>query len=192
MKKFILLALLGFMTATAQETDSGTALLTRSNEVRIDLLSLVASSKFNLTYERFLSERWSSGLALGYSASQKLDDDFDSGHRNNLPKYEVNPFVRYKLSESLRRYYFAEVFTSINGGDFKEIVRRELSADSFYYTTEKSAYSDIGVGAGLGYKMYLQDRFAVELIVAFGTNLLDKDKSPDTLSRVGLSFGYRF
>lgn len=195
MRKFLLMALLLSAFAQAQDStavNSGAEILARRNEVRTDLLSTVMSSKFNLTYERFFSEDWSAGVTGGITSSKNLDDDFDAGYRNSLPKYEINPFVRYKLSQSIRRFYFAEVFLSANGGDFKEIVRLTDELGNGYYVTEKSTYSDFGVGAGLGYKMYLQDKIAIELLVAFGTNLFDKDKSPDTISRVGLSVGYRF
>ncbi len=196
MKKCFLLMLMAAGVSYAQDTlrvaEPGTELLSRRNEVRTDLLSTVMSSQFNLTYERFLSNDWSVGLTGAIISNRYLDDDFDAGYRNSLPKYEINPFVRYKLSESIRRFYFAEVFASANGGDFKEIVRQTDEAGNGYYVTEKSQYSDIGIGAGLGYKMYLQEKFAIELLVAFGTNLFDRDRSPDTISRVGLSVGYRF
>jgi len=99
--------------------------------------------------------------------------------------------VRYNLSKSLSSFYFAEVFISVNGGDFKKIERRNNGVND-YFVTEKSAYSDFGIGAGLGYKLYIKDQFGIEFMVGFGTNLFDKDKSPDTISRVGLSLGYRF
>ncbi len=196
MKKLFLSMLFAAGIAHAQDSTQvaqpGAEILARRNEIRTDLLSTVMSSKFNLTYERFFSEHWSAGVTAGITSSKNLDDDFDAGYRNTLPKYEINPFVRYKLSESIRRFYFAEVFASANGGDFKEIVRLTDEAGNGYYATEKSTYSDFGIGAGLGYKMYLQDKIAIELLVAFGTNLFDRDRSPDTISRVGLSVGYRF
>lgn len=191
MKKLLLLTLFCANALFAQETDTS-ALSGRRNEVRVDVLSIVAASKFNVSYERFLGERFSVGLALGYSDNKKINDDFDNGYRNTVPKYEVLPYMRYKLSESVLRYYFAEVFLSANGGDFKEIVRRVNDAGSGYYQVEKSTYSDFGVGAGAGYKMYFKEKIAVELLVGIGTNLVDRDKSPDTISRVGLSVGYRF
>ena len=61
-----------------------------------------------------------------------------------------------------------------------------------YYTTQKSKYTDFGLGGSLGYKMYFHKSIALEFIVGFGSNLTNRDKSPDVISRVGLNLGYRF
>ena len=75
--------------------------------------------------------------------------------------------------------------------DYKETVRIVDGANA-YYENQKSTYFDLALGGGLGYKMYFKDKFAVEFLIGFGRNLIDTDKSPDVLSRVGLNFGYRF
>lgn len=189
MKKLLLLALFSVGIAHAQEEEK---MLDGRHEVRVDLLSLALKSEVNLTYEHFLNADWSVGVYGGFASGDHLEDDFDSGNRNNLPKYQVNPFVRYNLSKGQKSFYFAEVFLSANGGDFKETVRKIDGNGNGYYVNEKSTYSDFGAGAGLGYKLYIKEKFAVELNVGFGANLFNTDKSPDVLSRVGLSFGYRF
>ncbi|MFT3796314.1 DUF3575 domain-containing protein [Flavobacterium sp.] len=189
MKKIIFIALLCAQLGHAQDSPSGLA--GKHNEVRVDLLSLVALSKYNLSYERYLGEDWSLGLSVNYANNKRVNDDFDEGNRNTIPKYEITPFVRYKLSKSLSRFYFAEVFASANGGDFREITRFNEN-NVGYYDIEKSDYFDVAIGAGAGYKMYIKEQFAIELLVGFGVNTIDTDKSPDVFSRVGLSFGYRF
>ena len=192
MKKLIFILLLGCQFMNAQDTIPKSKLLHRKNEVRVDVLSMLAFSKLNITYERFLNNSFSVGVT-GHSAnSGKVNDDFDSGNRNTIPTYEVIPFVRYNLSKGIRSFYFAEVFVDANGGDFRETVRQTDEDGNGYYAIQKTKYSDVGVGAGLGYKLYIKDRIGIELEVGFGTNLIDKDKSPDYLSRVGLSVGYRF
>ncbi|HLF52813.1 DUF3575 domain-containing protein [Flavobacterium sp.] len=187
MKKFFFIALLSFQFMNAQDSTS-----IRKNEVRFDVLSLIASSKFNISYERFLNDRFSAGLSTSYANSKKINDDFDEGYRNTMPKYEITPFVRYNLSKGISSFYFAEVFMSANGGDFKESVRLVDENNNGYYVNQKSDYFDLALGGGLGYKMYFKQKFAVEVLVGFGRNLINTDKSPDVLSRVGLNFGYRF
>lgn len=195
MKKLCWLMLAIAPVAFAQETpqtpDTPSALASRRNEVRVDLVSLIALSKYNLTYERYFDSKFSVGASFNYANSNKVTEDFDQGNRDNAPKYEITPFVRYRFSESLARFYFAELFVSANGGDFREIVRK-TDGSVGYYEIEKSTYSDVAIGGGLGYKMYIKERVAIELLVGFGANTMNTDKSPDVFSRVGLSVGYRF
>jgi hypothetical protein len=192
MKKLLFIALLSMQFIHAQKEADSTAILNRKNEVRVDLLSLATDGRLNLTYERFLNKDFSLGITFGMADNDQVNEDFDKGYRNTVPKYDITPFVRYNLSKGQRSFYFAEVFASANGGDFKETVRRTDEVGNAYYVNEKSDYTDFAIGAGLGYKLYFSQKFAVELMVGFGTNLFNKEKSPDTVSRVGVSFGYRF
>lgn len=187
MKKFIFIALFSTLFMNAQDSTS-----IKKNEIRFDALSLITSTKFNVSYERFLNNRFSAGLSTSYANSKKINDDFDEGYRNTIPKYEITPFLRYNLSKGISSFYFAEVFMSANGGDFKETIRLVDENNNGYYVNQKSTYSDLALGGGLGYKMYFKKRFAVEFLVGFGRNLINTDKSPDVISRVGLNFGYRF
>lgn len=184
--------LLSCQFATAQDTIPKSALLQKKNEVRVDVLA-TAFSRFNFTYERFLNKNFSVGLTSVFSNSKSANDDFDEGTINSFTKYEFIPFVRYNLSKSQRSFYFAELFADINGGDFREIVLvNDSSTGSSYYTIDKSTYTDIALGASVGYKYYIKDQIGIEFLVGFGSNMLNKDKSPDIISRVGLSVGYRF
>lgn len=188
MKKLFCLLLLLPLTLLAQEN---TVLANKKNEFRVDVLSALVYTKASLSYERFFGKDFSTGFNVNFSNSNKLNEDFDNGYRNNVPKFEFNPYLRYALSKSKSRYYFAEVFGSYNGGDYKEIILlTENNID--YYTTRKSKYTDFGLGGSLGYKMYFKDSIALEFIIGFGSNLTNKDKSPDVISRVGLNLGYRF
>ena len=180
MKKIFCLFLLFSLASQAQEN---TVLAAKKNEFRVDVLSAIIYTKASLSYERFFGKDFSTGFNVNFSNSNKLNEDFDNGYRNNL---------RYALSKSKSRYYFAEVFGSYNGGDFKEIIRISGMALPDYYTTKKSKYTDFGIGASLGYKMYFHDSIALEFIIGFGQNLTNRDKSPDVISRVGLNLGYRF
>lgn len=189
MKKLLFLFLLFSINSQAQESGG---LAAKKNEFRFDVLSLLTSSKISVSYERFFANSWSVGFNTNFSNSKKLNDDFDNGYRNNVPKFEFNPYIRYALSKSKSRYYFAEIFGSYNGGDFKEIVRLVDANNIAYYTTLKSKYTDIGLGGSLGYKMYFNEKIALEFIVGFGKNLTNIDKSPDVITRVGLNLGYRF
>ena len=188
MKKIVALFFLGTLLTTAQES----SISTKKNEFRVDVLSAVAYGKMSVSYEYFFEKDFSVGINANFSNNSKIQNEFDNGFRNNLPKYEFNPYVRYALSKSKKSYYFAEVFASTNGGDYKEIVRAVDGSGNGYYTVEKSKYSDYGLGGSLGYKMYFKQSWALEFLVGFGKNLTNTVKSPDVISRVGINLGYRF
>lgn len=187
MKKIIITLLLATSLVNAQES----SISYKKNEFRIDVLSAILSSKLSVSYERFLENDFSVGINMNYADSKKLTRDFEEGNTSNLGKYEINPYVRYALSKGKASYYFAEVFASYNSGDYKEIVREENSGTAIY-TTKISNYTDIGAGGSLGYKMYFNESIALELLVGFGYNFINTDKSPDKISRVGINLGYRF
>lgn len=189
MKKIFLFCLLISLTVNAQDK----SLLTdKKNEIRIDLLSIITTGKFGISYERFLKNDFSVGINANFLNSSNTQSRFDAGFRNNLPAYEINPYVRYALSKSKKSYYFAEIFTSVNGGDFKEIIRTENSDNTGSYQVLKSTYSDFGIGGSLGYKMYVKEKIAIEFLVGYGYNLFNTEKSPDRIARVGINLGYRF
>lgn len=188
MKNFIITALFVTSILSAQES----SLENKKNELRVDAVAAIVSKKISVSYERFLGKNFSTGINLAFSNNNKVKQDFEEGHTNNNPKFEINPYFRYALSKSASSYYFAELFTSYNGGDFKEIIRLNNPASNGFYTTKISNYSDFAVGGSVGYKMYFNEKIAAEILVGYGYNLTNTDKSPDKISRVGINFGYRF
>lgn len=186
MKKIILILLFFSSFINAQDST-----LIKKNEIRLDVLSLITSSKFNLSYERYLNKKISLGISTSYSNSDKTNNDFDSGYISTIAKYELNPFLRYNFANKLTRFYFAELFLSANGGDFKETIRI-VDLPYAYYKNQKSSYFDLAIGGSLGYKMYFKKKVVVEFLVGFGKNLVNRNISPDVISRVGLNLGYRF
>jgi hypothetical protein len=191
MKKLLLLFLLSFQFMQAQDSIPKSTLYNKKNEIRVDVLA-TALTRLNITYERFLDKKYSIGISCIYSNNKKLRDDFDAGNINNFTKYEVIPFVRYNLSQGQRSFYFAEIFADINGGDFREIVLSTDASDNNYYAVEKSNFTDVAMGAAVGYKYYIKNQFGIEFLVGFGSNLFNKTKSLDIVSRVGLGVSYRF
>ncbi len=188
MKKIIILFLFTTLYVNAQES----SISAKKNEFRVDVFSAIAFGRISVSYERFIGKNFSVNLNTNFSNSNKIQNEFDGGSRNNLSKYEFNPSIRYALSKGKSSYYFAEIFASANGGDYKEIIRAIDENGNGYYTTQVSKYTDFALGGGLGYKMYFKRAYAVELLVGFGKNLTNTIKSPDIISRVGINLGYRF
>lgn len=187
----IIIGALFWLSSSSAQSNSNSGIAFKKNEFRIDVLQAIAYGKIGLSYERFFERNFSVGVNANFSNSHKIEADFNNGFRNNIPRYEFNPYLRYALSKSKSRFYFAEVFGSVNGGDFKEIVRESTNGVG-YYTIKQTQYTDFAMGGSLGYKMYFKEAFAVEFLVGFGSNLTNKAKSPDVISRVEFNFGYRF
>jgi len=190
MKKWIFLALIAFQFSNAQE--SASIIASKKNEVKFDVLSAIAFGKYHVSYERFLNKDFSVGISGGIQDSKNQKEDFDKGYDRSLPKYEINPFVRYALSKSAKNFYFVEAFLSANGGKYREIKRFDDSAANGYYATQEDNYTDLAIGGAIGYKLYMKEKFGLELIVGAGKNLFNTDKSPEVIPHVGLNFGYRF
>jgi hypothetical protein len=188
MKKIYWLILIVCTTSFAQET----SLEQKKSEVRVDFLNLLIAKKYSFSYEHFLKNDISVGLSTVLSDNSHFKENFESGYRNNLTKLEINPYVRYALSKIKTRYYFVEAFVSYNKGDFKEVVLHSDTNTTSYYDFKITSYSDVAVGAGLGFKQYIKESFAIEVLISGGRNLIDTKKSQDYISRVGINLGYRF
>lgn len=190
MKKWLFMALIAFQFSNAQE--SSNIFASKQNEVKFDVLSAIAFSKIHISYEHFLNKDFSVGISGGFQDSKNAKEDFDKGYDRTLPKYEVTPFVRYSLSHGQKSFYFAEVFVSANGGKYRELQRFVDDAGNGYYDTFEDNYTDVAIGGAVGYKLYIQEKFGIELFLGAGKNLFNTDKSPEVVPRVGLNFGYRF
>jgi hypothetical protein len=189
MKKLLIVCLLGFQFAQSQNT---TSVFQGDNEVRLDVLSLITSSKIQVSYERFLNSSFSVGVSGAVYVSQSDKDDFNQGFDRTLPETEITPFVRYTLPSSATRFYFVEVFTAYNSGKFRELQRFVDDSNNGYYTSRENNYNDVALGGAIGYKMYFKEKISLDLHVGIGKNLFQQGNSPDLISRVGANIGYRF
>ncbi len=186
MNKYFLLFLICF-SAAAQDQPA-----MKHHEIRTNVLGTISQGNYNLSIEKQTAGSFSYGLGGSITQSSSQKDAYETGNKSNLPVWDITPFVRYKLSKSLRSYYFAEAFSSLNHGKYKDIIRNTDAANNAVYIVEKGKYTSLALGGSLGYKFVIKQVFVLEFLVGFGSNLLDTKKSPDVVSRVGLSIGYQF
>ncbi|UPQ79086.1 DUF3575 domain-containing protein [Flavobacterium azooxidireducens] len=189
MKKFIFIFLIFTQISFAQENNSSDL---GKNEIKFDVVSLVALGKIHVSYERFISNDFSVGLSGNFNQSKSREDDFENGKNRTLEEYQIIPFVRYSLSKSQIRYYFVEVFVSANQGKYRELERLLDQNNNAYYQAVQKEYSDFAVGAAVGHKFYIKEKFGIDIFVGMGKNLFSSGESPDIISRVGVNLGYRF
>ncbi|MBU3682357.1 MAG: DUF3575 domain-containing protein [Flavobacterium sp.] len=160
-------------------------------EIRTNVLSAISQGGYNLSIEKKTSTAFSYGISLTKTSSPSLESKYENGNKSHLSNWDLTPFVRYKFSDSNRSFYFAEAFTALNQGKYKTIIRN-TSAEYAVYQIEKGNYLDLALGGSMGYHILIKNNWTAEFLVGFGSNLLQRTKSPDVVSRVGLSIGYQF
>lgn len=185
--RFLLVLLFTSISFNAQELDGlKNPILNRKNELRIDFGKIILNSRLQLTYEYFIKNRLSVGVSAMFINGQEKTYNSFQGER----KYQIDPFVRYSFSNNRRSLFYAEFFSSINGGSNDKIAR--LNNGKYgYYDKIEYYYSDVAIGSSIGYKVYIAHRFPINLNLGLGFNLFN-NSSPAVLSRVGISTGYRF
>ncbi len=189
MKKIVFIFFVFVQAAFAQENN---VFNLGKNEIKLDVVSLVALGKIHVSYERFLGDDFSVGISGNFNQSKSREEDFESGKNRTLEDYQLIPFVRYSLSKSQIRYYFVEVFVSANQGKYRELERLSDPDNNGYYQAVQKEYSDVAVGAAVGHKFYIKEKLGVDIFVGMGKNLFSSGESPDIISRVGVNLGYRF
>lgn len=181
-----LLLLFFCFSATAQDSIPQPAY-----EIRTNVLTAVSQGGYNLSLEKKTNSAFSYGISLTKTWSPSRENSYKTGNKSHLPEWDITPFVRYKLSNNNRSYYFTEAFAAVNQGKYKTIVRNS-AAQYAVYLVEKGSYTDLAFGGSMGYHILIKQRWTAEFLVGFGSNVLDRTKSPDVVSRVGLSIGYQF
>lgn len=184
---------LGAFAQTNETTATDTIvspILAKQNEVKVDVLNLIAFGKLGVSYERFLNKNVSVGVTGIVFNKKSKTDDFLTDDTRTLIDYQVIPYVRYAMSKSATNLYYLEGFVNVNGGEFKELTTlNNGSAD--YVVVTKNDYNDVAIGGSIGYKLYFKESFLLDLTVGIGKNLFNED-SPSTVARLGINLGYRF
>lgn len=193
MKKISLLFCFFLALGSYAQTNSDSLvspIVAKKNEVKIDGLNLISNGRLGISYERFLNSNFSVGITGMFLNKSSKEDKFATDDTRTLIDYQVIPYVRYALSKSAVNLYYVEAFTSINGGQFKELVKLNNGAADYVVTSVKD-YNDVAIGASVGYKFYIKESFVVDVTIGMGKNLLHAD-SPKNISRLGINLGYRF
>ncbi|WP_445713831.1 hypothetical protein [Flavobacterium sp.] len=165
-------------------------ILAKKNEVKLDVLNLISNGRLGITYERFLNNDFSVGITGMFLNKSSKKDNFLTDNTRTLIDYQIIPYVRYALSKSAVNLYYLEAFTSINGGQYKELVTLNNGVADYVVTSVKD-YNDLAIGASAGYKFYIKESFVVDITIGMGKNLFHAE-SPKDISRLGINLGYRF
>jgi hypothetical protein len=197
MKKIslILLALLS-LSSYAQSNENTSAdtivspILSKKNEIKVDVLNLAAFGKLGISYEYFIDKDFSIGITGMFLNKKSKTDDFLTDDTRTLIDYQLIEYVRYALSKSATNLYYIEGFVNVNGGEYKELTTLNNGTADYVLVTRNN-YNDVALGGAVGYKLYFKESFVLDLTVGIGKNLF-QENSPSTVTRLGINLGYRF
>lgn len=197
MKK-ISLILLAFISLSsyAQSNENTSAdtivspILSKKNEIKVDVLNLAAFGKLGISYEYFIDKDFSVGITGMFFNKKSKTDDFLTYDTRTLIDYQLIEYVRYALSKSATNLYYIEGFVNVNGGEYKELTTRNNGTADYVLVTRNN-YNDVAIGGAVGYKLYFKEGFVLDLTVGIGKNLF-QENSPSTVTRLGINLGYRF
>lgn len=168
-----------------------------TNEIKLDLIDLIAYPAFDITYEKIKNPYNSIGASLFINFSSEQNSDW-------VDKFSLTPYYRFYFFNK-KDYggagFFAEVFSKFSSG------RTEYN---IYYEDQPSGFSrweseiinqfDIALGASIGQKWVNKMGWTFEVNFGVGrfiTNNQNEDYNgyysrPEATVKGGLSIGKRF
>lgn len=150
----------------------------KDNEVKVNLLNVIAFKWFDMSYQRNLNEE----SAVGISFLTRLSSENKFEYNRS---FAVTPYYRYYISSDDQVGFFGEVHTKINGGD-KRIAKATETEEAKY---EK--YTDLSIGLSGGVRYASDKGFVAEIYAGAGRNMFTKN-APTVVPRLGVSIGYGF
>ena len=165
----------------------------QKNEIRFNIAKFALNNIIELSYERFLNDKFSVGLSSVFLESKYDKENYKiSALTEYVNEYQLNPFIRYAYKTNKRDNLYFEAFSSINSGRFKSLERIE-NEDFAYYIIKQNEYFKFGLGASIGSKFYVFKRFVIDTNAGYAANITrKKDAIPAGVFRVGVNIGYKF
>ncbi len=153
------------------------------NEVKINLLSVIAFKWLDVSYQMNLNEESSVGISFLTRLTDKNTLEYNRA-------YSITPYYRYYLpSDDVS--FFGEVFTKINGGD-KEISKAIAATETTPAIDAKyEKYNDLAIGLGGGLRYVSSKGFTGEIYAGGGRNMFTEN-APKFVPRLGVAIGYSF
>ncbi len=150
-----------------------------TNELKLDLIDMIALPAFDITYERIKDSYSSFGASLFLNLS-----DNDSGNTNWTDKVSITPFYRFYFFNK-RDYggagFFAEIFTKFSFGkhdvEYYNYNPDQINPGIDYWEVVEENFFDIAPGAGIGQKWLNKKGWTFEINLGVGRFILNKDET---------------
>ena len=150
-----------------------------TNELKLDLIDMIALPAFDITYERIKDPYSSFGVSLFLNIG-----DNDSASGNWTDKVSITPFYRFYFFNK-RDYggagFFAEIFTKFSFGkhdvEYYNYNPDQINPGIDYWEVVEENFFDIAPGAGIGQKWLNKKGWTFEINLGVGRFLLNKDET---------------
>ena len=168
-----------------------------SNEIKLDLIDIIAYPAFNITYEKIKNPYNSFGASLFINFSGEVNADW-------VDNFSLTPFYRFYFFNK-KDYggagFFAEVFSKFSSGKTEYNIYYEDQPSGLpRWESDTISQFDIALGASIGQKWVNKMGWTFEINFGLGrfiTNNQTDDYNgyysrPEVTVRGGLSIGKRF
>ena len=168
-----------------------------SNEIKLDLIDIIAYPAFNITYEKIKNPYNSFGASLFINFSGEVNADW-------VDNFSLTPFYRFYFFNK-KDYggagFFAEVFSKFSSGKSEYTLYYEDQPSGLpRWESDTISQFDIALGASIGQKWVNKIGWTFEINFGVGrfiTNNQTDDYNgyynrPEATVKGGLSIGKRF
>ena len=167
-----------------------------TNEIKLDLIDIIAYPAFNITYEKIKNPYNSFGASIFINFSGEVNADW-------VDNFSLTPFYRFYFFNK-KDYggagFFAEVFSKFSSGKSEYTIYYEDQPPGLpRWESDTISQFDIALGASIGQKWVNKMGWTFEINFGVGrfiTNNQTDDYNgyyrPEATIRGGLSIGKRF
>ena len=166
-----------FLHAQEQETP------TRSNDIMISPIELIATPLLNVSYERLLNENSGIGVNGMFFLGDK--DKYDDSNTF----FQISPYYRLYFGKKYASGLFVEGFLPITSTSENHDI---YNNDGNFVRTLDETVTSFGVGIGFGGKWVAKKNIIFEASVGVGRRFGDTDKISALTGKGMLGIGYRF
>ncbi|MGB2127924.1 MAG: DUF3575 domain-containing protein [Flavicella sp.] len=149
----------------------------QSNEIKIDILDIIAIRALDITYEHNINDESSVGISALFNLEK------ESANFRYNEEFVLTPYYRHYFSSTNNLKMFGDFYGALNTGNIPE---RKLKIG------DDDTYTDFAAGLGVGVKYTSDSGFVVDVHVGAARNLFNTDYSKEVVPRVGISLGKQF
>lgn len=155
------------------------------NEVKINMLNLIAFKWLDVSYEHLINEE----ASFGVSVLANMDSDGNDNGSDFYRTFSITPYYRHFFSSKYARGFFVEAFTMLHTGKDDYFDYDSYNGNNSYNNEGK--YTDFAVGISIGAKYMTKRGFVAEFYLGLGRDLLGNSEF-EVVGRGGISIGRRF